>query len=196
MPVIPKDIMSSGDIQIKIFDDFITFFNPGTLHQNLTIEDLKTNSYPAYARNKLLSEAFYLTGEIEKYGSGFLRIRNAIRQYPTMKLEFKEIGGGFMAKISYTKQKISLNIDSSIVIGGVNDGINGGVNGGVNEIENLIRENPGINTGRIKEALNMSQRTVERSIKKLRQQGKIIFKGAPKTGGYYIVYDADQEINE
>ena len=180
--------MSSGDIQIKIFDDFITFFNPGTLHQNLTIEDLKTNSYPAYARNKLLSEAFYLTGEIEKYGSGFLRIRNAIRQYPTMKLEFKEIGGGFMAKISYTKQKISLNIDSSIV--------NGGVNGGVNEIENLIRENPGINTGRIKEALNMSQRTVERNIKNLRKQGKIIFKGAPKTGGYYIKHDTDPEINE
>jgi len=44
-----------------------------------------------------------LTGDIDKYGSGFQRIRNAIKQYPTMALNFSEIGGGFMTKTSYSK---------------------------------------------------------------------------------------------
>ena len=105
--VIHRDYLSPADIQIKIFDNYITFFNPGQLHSNLTIDDLKTNSYPAYARNKLIAEAFYLTGDIEKYGSGFLRIRDAISSYPTMKIDFKEIGGGFMVTVSYSEQRMS-----------------------------------------------------------------------------------------
>jgi ATP-dependent DNA helicase RecG len=103
--VIHRDYLSSADIQIKIFDNYITFFNPGKLHHELSIEDLKTDSYPAYARNKLIAEAFYLTGDIEKYGSGFLRVRDALVDYPTMSMDFKEIGGGFMVTVSYTEQK-------------------------------------------------------------------------------------------
>ncbi len=51
---------------------------------NLTLEDLKHDNYHAYARNKLIAEAFYLTGDIEKYGSGFMRIRKELETYPTI----------------------------------------------------------------------------------------------------------------
>ena len=63
------------DIQIKIFDNSITFFNPGKLFGDLTIEKLKGDDYQSRARNKLIAEAFYLTRDIEKYGSGFIRER-------------------------------------------------------------------------------------------------------------------------
>jgi hypothetical protein len=36
-------------------------------------------------RNELIAEAFYLTRDIEKYGSGYWRVRKAIADYPTMK---------------------------------------------------------------------------------------------------------------
>ncbi|HEY9168519.1 MAG TPA: ATP-binding protein [Lutibacter sp.] len=68
----------------------------------------KKDNYQANARNKLLVEAFYLTGDIEKYGSGFIRIRKELKQYPTMKMEFSEIPNGFLAILSYTKQKTRL----------------------------------------------------------------------------------------
>ena len=74
-------------------------FNPSGLFGNLTIEDLKTDNYSASTRNKLIAEAFYLTKEIEKYGSGFIRIRKAISYYPTMKFEYKEIANGFLAEL-------------------------------------------------------------------------------------------------
>jgi len=35
-------------------------------------------------RNKLLAEAFYLTGDIEKYGTGFVRIRKMLQDYKNL----------------------------------------------------------------------------------------------------------------
>lgn len=69
----------------------------------------------------------------------------------------------------------------------IDEGLNGGVNGGVNGVIKLITEQPGITTNKIKGILNLSQRTTERWLKQLREEGKIEFRGAPKTGGYYVV---------
>lgn len=68
--LIHRDYLSPVDVQIRIFDHSITFFNPGNLFGNLTIESLKTNTYQAYARNKLIAEAFYLTGDMRNTGVG------------------------------------------------------------------------------------------------------------------------------
>lgn len=107
--LIHRDYLSPVDAQIKMFNNSVTFFNPGNLFGNLTIESLKTNTYQAYARNKLIAEAFYLTGDIEKYGSGFRRIRNELEKYPTMQLLCEEVPNGFLASLSYSTQKISIN---------------------------------------------------------------------------------------
>ncbi|MDO8989317.1 MAG: hypothetical protein Q7U91_06755, partial [Sideroxyarcus sp.] len=37
--------------------------------------------------------------KIEKYGSGFIRIRKELKEYPTMKMEFSEIPNGFLASL-------------------------------------------------------------------------------------------------
>ena len=84
--IIHRDYLSPIDIQIKIFDNSISFYNPGGLFGNLTINDLKKDNYRANARNKLIAEAFYLTGDVEKYGTGFIRIRKEIGDYRTMVL--------------------------------------------------------------------------------------------------------------
>jgi ATP-dependent DNA helicase RecG len=34
--------------------------------------------------------------------------------------------------------------------------------------------------------LHMPAKSLERRIKQLREEGRIVFKGAPKTGGYFI----------
>ncbi len=52
-----------------------------------------------------INQAFYLTGDIEKYGSGYIRVREEIQEYPTMLFEYKESGDGYFVKLSYAKQK-------------------------------------------------------------------------------------------
>ncbi|WP_257670911.1 ATP-binding protein [Parapedobacter tibetensis] len=67
------------------------------------------------------------------------------------------------------------------------EGVNGGVNGGVNELLHLISKHPGSRVPFFAETMGGSVRSIERLLKSLRDEGKIEFKGAPKTGGYYAI---------
>ena len=79
--------------------DRITFFNPGRLFGDLTVEKLQRDDYQSRTRNKLVAEAFYLTGDIENYGSGFIRVRKEIGTYPTMVFAYEESGDGFLVSL-------------------------------------------------------------------------------------------------
>lgn len=117
------------------------------------------------------------TLKIDNYvGSGYQRIRKAIQGYPTMTFDYEESGDGYMVTVGYTLQKQSTESHK---------GVNGGVSGGVNEALTFIRNNPGLSAKKIAEAQGQSQRTTERFIKQLKDQNKIEFRGAPKTGGYH-----------
>jgi predicted transcriptional regulator len=48
-----------------------------------------------------------------------------------------------------------------------------------------VENNPGKKTADIGKGINVSTRTAERYVKKLRDYGKIEFRGSKKTGGYY-----------
>ena len=176
--LIHRDYLSPIDVQIKIFDNKITFFNPGKLFGGLTINDLKKDSYHASARNKLIAEAFYLTGDIEKYGSGFLRIRKEIKSYSTMKINFEEVSNGFLVVLGYDEQKIS-----SVEADG---GVSGGVNGVVNELLNLVLLYPGKRVPFFHTKMDIPIRTIQRGLIVLRNENKIEFRGPSKTGGYFI----------
>jgi ATP-dependent DNA helicase RecG len=207
--VIHRDYMSPADIQIKIFDNRISFFNPGTLHSNINIEDLKTDSYSAYARNKLIAEAFYLTGDIEKYGSGFLRIRDAISAYPTMKIDFKEACGGFMATIFYTEQKMAkyategicevaeraiINLDGvtekvTVNADEVTEKVTVNADGVTENQQVILRnmvDNPAISAENLSIILGISLRKTKENISKLKAKNMIERVG-PDKGGYWSV---------
>lgn len=93
--VVHRDYKNFSDSIVKIFDDRIQFTNPGRLYGRLSLEDLKSDDYTSSIRNKLTAEAFYLTGDIERYGTGFVRIRKALQDYPEITLSFKEMGDFF-----------------------------------------------------------------------------------------------------
>lgn len=100
--------------------------------------------------------------------------------------QFETIGEGFQVTVFASDPINKETSKDTTENGGVNDGVNGGVTEGVNEVLQFIKENPGLKTNEIKNRLNLSQRTTERWIKQLREDQKIEFKGAPKTGGYFI----------
>lgn len=97
------------------------------------------------------------------------------------KPEFKEMAGAFVAK--FLRRPAGEEISGG-ANGGANGGLSGGVAEGVDRLADYIRNTPGRNVKQIAAALNLPQRTVERRLKKLKEQGRIIFTGSPKTGGY------------
>ena len=66
-------------------------------------------------------------------------------------------------------------------------GVNGGVNDGVTpeEVSEFIRRNPGLRANAIAAALAIPARSLERHLKRLREENVIEFRGAPRNGGYF-----------
>jgi len=69
---------------------------------------------------------------------------------------------------------------------GISGGISGGANEGIKNLFEFIDKNPGKRVVEIAAALNIPSKTIECWIKKLKEQGKIIFTGCRKTGGYFV----------
>ncbi len=151
----------------------IVIASPGKLYGDITLEKLKSKDYQSSLRNKLIAEAFYLTGNIEKYGSGFIRIEKELKEYPQISFEFKEIANAM--QMTFYKQ-------SSV---GVNEGINEGVNEGIKSLYEFIKNNPSLRVSQMEKALNIPAKTLERWIKQLKEEDKIEYRGSKKRGGYY-----------
>ncbi len=60
-----------------------------------------------------------------------------------------------------------------------------GVSEGVNLLYVYILNNPGERVPSLSINLGTAQKNIERWLKELRSKGKVEFRGAPKTGGYY-----------
>ena len=172
------------DIQIKIFDNRITIFNPGGLYGDITIDDLKTDDYQSSARNKLIVEAFYLTGDIEKYGTGYRRIRKAISDYPTMKFDYKEMQGGYLVEFSYDEQKKDETINNKQVK--VVEKVVEKVNNNQRKILFFIKDNPSITASELSKEIDISIRKIQENISKLKSLGLLVRIG-PDKGGHWEV---------
>ncbi|MBN2896731.1 MAG: winged helix-turn-helix transcriptional regulator, partial [Campylobacterales bacterium] len=101
----------------------------------------------------------------------------AFKAYGLSEPTFEATQGGMLVT-AYKAEEVN---------GGVNGGVNSGVNGGVNDIYAFVLENPGLKARDISEKTGTALRTLERILKQLKDDDKIIFKGAPKTGGYYVL---------
>lgn len=146
------------------------------------MDEIQADNYRSSLRNKLVAEGFYLINVIEKYGSGFIRIRQALKNYPEVQFDVKEFQGGVMATFTQTQGASN---------GGVSGGVSGGVNGGVNALLAYIQVNPGKRANELAEVLDTPLRSVERWLKQLKETNKIEFRGAAKSGGYHYL-DAGQ----
>lgn len=180
--IVHRDYTSPVDTQIKIFDNAVTFFNPGNLYGDLTIEQLKTDSYQSRTRNKLIAEAFYLTGDIEKYGSGYIRIRKAISDYPTMKFEYSESGNGFLVGLSYEKQRTTQKATQKATQKTTQKSTR-------DLIVDLLTADPEMTREMLAEKIGVSPDAVKQHLAKLKNDGVIRRIGGRKEGKWEVLKD-------
>ena len=184
--IIHRDYMSPMDVQIKIFDQKITFFCPGGLYGDQTIEALKTDDYQAYTRNKLIAEAFYLTADIEKYGTGFTRIRKAIAEYPTMKFSFEEMPKAFLVSLSYDEQLKNIKTAVNDPENDPENDLENNLNDRQKMILEIAEKNPKISRDLLSKKLNVSDATIKRDIILLSSK-ELLVRIGPDKGGHWEV---------
>lgn len=87
---------------------------------------------------------------------------------------------------------------NSLIDDGVNDGVIDGVNDGVRKevirLTILILTNEGAKTLNIAAKRGKSKPTIERYLRIAKKVGIIEFKGAPKTGGYFLTPKMKEKI--
>jgi ATP-dependent DNA helicase RecG len=169
----------ANDSTIKVFDDRIEFFNPGALLEDLTVEKIKTGNYKSHLRNKQIASIFKELELIEKYGSGVRRVIETCVAYGLPEPVFEVTQGG----MAVTVFKPLMQSDC----GTVHPGVNGGVNGGVTNVLAYIQAHPGLRTSQIAVACNTPKRTIERSLRQLKEAKAIEFRGSAKAGGYFAL---------
>ncbi len=177
--IVHRDYRSANDSTIKIFDEHIEFFNPGTLLEDLTIEKIKSGNYKSHLRNKQIASIFKELNLIEKYGSGVRRAIETFIAYGLPEPVYEATQGGMTVTVfkkTITKEKEKFSQSE-----------NEGVNEGVNSLLAIIKQNPGLRVPSLAQRASTSTKNIERWIKQLREVNDIEFRGASKTGGYFHV---------
>jgi len=169
-----RDYFVSAPWRVMMFDDRIELVSPGCLPNHLDVEKIKVGV--SVARNPLIFN--FATKEIPYRGLG-TGIQRAL---------------SFGLRIDFVSDR-DLNLFKAIIYptpsenGGVNGPVQTGgeVNGEVSgEVKSYIGTHPGCRRKDILSALSLAPRTLDRKLADLVLHSIIEFRGAPKTGGYYV----------
>ncbi|MDQ7060730.1 MAG: ATP-binding protein [Sulfurimonas sp.] len=159
--LIHRDYTNTSNLQIKVYDDKLVMYNGATLSSEVPIEKFN-QPHQSKPFNPTMASVFYKCGYIENWGRGTLNIINQCVEYgltkPTFEYEWTAVITTFYK--------------------------NEGVNEGVNLLYETIKKAPNKRSTFFAKELNTSVKNIERWLKQLKDQDKIEFKGASKTGGY------------
>ncbi|MBL7202998.1 MAG: winged helix-turn-helix transcriptional regulator [Desulfobacteraceae bacterium] len=155
------------------------------IYGNLTIEDLERDDYVSSIRNKLLAESFYLMGDIEKYGTGFIRIRKMLTDYPGVSYSITETGDFFKVEMRHTPTKTPIKTptktpmkaeDQDVYLTGLED-----------KIFKQIQTDNHITFENIATNLSISRNTVIEYVNKLKSKGVLKRVGSRRGGHWEII---------
>ena len=171
-----RDYTSNGSVQVMLFADRLEVWNPGTLPPSLTLEKLR-QAHGSVPGNPLLAEPMYLTGYIERMGTG---TRDMIRRCTEAGLPEPEfaVSDGFQTII----RRVRGGEEPSGKTSGKTSGL----------ILDMIRRQPEITIPEMAEALGKSTRAIEMQLAKLRKSGKVQRVGPAKGGRWEITEGGDE----
>ena len=97
-----RDYETTGNVQVRIFDDRIEIWNPGSLPDPLTLEDLKKR-HKSIPRNPLIAKCFFLIKFIEQWGTGTNEMVKRCLEWGLPEPEFEYVTGDVVVTFMKTK---------------------------------------------------------------------------------------------
>lgn len=170
--IIHKDY-SSTYIFLRVYDDHLHLWNPGSLPNELSIEELRTD-HSSYPRNRNIANVFFKSGYIESWGRGVNKIIDACIEAGMPEPLIKEEQGGFsitFLKDIYTHEFLS------------------GCNLEERHIKALlfIKANEQTTNKEYQDLFNTSKRTASYDLQLLLERNFILKVGSTGRGTYYIL---------
>lgn len=181
--IIHNCYMYGSPIQIRIEEDAMIISNSCILPEGWTVDTLMQphNSRPY---NPDIANVFYRAGYIEHWGRGIQKICDACKELGAEPPVYELLGNGLRV---HFKALASALIDEAKTPNRHNGGLSGGIDDGLAaRIISVIRKNKTITVLEISEELEMSKRTTEREMKKLRDDNRIRRVGGNRHGHWEI----------
>ncbi|KXK45877.1 MAG: hypothetical protein FNNCIFGK_00323 [Bacteroidia bacterium] len=205
----------SSSVAISIYPDSFVISNSGHLPDDLKVSELK-KSHRSHPVNPDIAHIVFLKGLIDKLGRGTIRVVELCRAEGLKDPVWKDTIDG--VTLTFNGPKALAAKKDTAKSDGVNDGVNDGVSDGVNrllddgvndgliegvsdgvrveiiKIVELIIAREGANALDIATKRGKSKPTIERYLRTAKEVGIIEFKGAPKTGGYYLTTKMKKQL--
>lgn len=168
----------SGSVGVALFDDRLEIISAGELHFGLTPEML-FQPHESKPWNPLIASVFYRRGHIETWGRGTLKIARLMQeaglQAPTLRVHAGFVTLSFALPAGATPKTLEK-------APGKTPGKTPAL------ILSQLAEAPGTSIAELAQQLGRSESAIERAIRKLRADGKLVRIG-PAKGGHWQVLE-------
>lgn len=188
-----RDYRQHAYVQVSVSPGRVEVVSPGALFDGLTKDEMVSGK--SKLRNPVLADIFHKMGMIEKWGTGLPRIfaRCAKAGVPAPLIT---IGGSTVA-ISFKRRGESFTHEGVTSVGNVGNSVGnvgnlvGNVNAGDSNLDQVImkclRDDAKMSAARIAKIANVTTRTIERALTRLKASGRIWRKGG--TRGVWKIVD-------
>lgn len=168
--IVHKDYKGST-IQLSVYNDRLSLWNPGALPDELNIEMLK-GKHPSHPRNKNIAEVFFKAGYIEAWGRGISMMMDTCRKAGLPEPTIEEVAGGI--QITFLKNIFSEDYLKRM-----------GLNERQIKAVKYVKENGEITNSDYQELLGVARRTATRDLTELVEKGILKSSETRGAGAYY-----------
>ena len=184
--LVHRDYLVSAPIRLFIFDNRIEIISPGHLPNNLTVEHIRAGI--SNIRNPILV-SFVAKGLLPYHGLGS-GIKRALEAWPD--IEFADDREGCLFTVTVHRKEVKdsgKNVGEKIISLITSGKVSGKTSGKILE---AIHRNTKITIPELAASIGVTERSIERNIKKL-QTEKLLRRVGPAKGGYWEIIEKGEE---
>lgn len=166
-----RDYSSTSNVQVRILDDRIEVWNPGSLPEGWTVETLK-KKHESKPRNHLIAKLFFMIKNIEQWGTGTNEMIKETVKHGLPEPEFEDTGTSIV--VTFRKLKLTEEILK-------------GLNERQRKAIEFLKLHKKLTTSEYQEVINKPLVTAKRDLLDLKKKKIIEYVGSLKTGYYRLV---------
>lgn len=166
-----RDFNNSAHNQIRLYDDRLEIWNPGSLPPSLTPEAL-FHEHDSVPRNRRIADVFFYLGLIERWGSGTLRMVEELADHHLPSPKFISEPGRF--KVIFYKEFINEDYLKTLHLS-------------KHQLSAIayVKEHDSISNGEYQTLTDVSKRTATRDLNILKEKGIFNLDGTIGRGSIY-----------
>ena len=179
-----------SEVHVDIYDDRLEIYSPGGMYDGTFIQDINPLDVSSSRRNPIIADVFARMDLMERRGSGLRKIIEAYEAEENyneeLKPEFKSTESSFttiLKNLNYDTKNVTQNVTQSE---GQNDGRKLKPSDRRDKILEIIKNNPKITAYDLSKQFNVTDRTIKRDLKVLKDEKIIEYVGSAKNGYWKV----------